>query len=939
LIERDAVLRLIKRQTEPPPPKEATPPPSQPPTPPPEKNTNEIAIPGQGDADEEDKYSEPPESTPRDLKKVEKEDLFPIEKAYFESMMLDRIDSVPHKGARTLLQWSPLKDEHPLEYMKLPGQTFFFLDDSLGMTQSGPLPEGLEDRYFLDGQLVLKRGVPGDCAVLILRGQVEAEVPEGCEGNCVHSAELLAAANIDLEKEGSWLGKGDREPPPPPPPRPPTPPTPEPVLVPVKGKKNKFIAQPKTPPPPTPPKEPVPPRAILGPGDILGRLTLLGVPVVLPGNVRAKGPCVVAVLHRHALIEALQGYQELSMFKPLGISEEERSKILLAPCLARQEGKRPDHLGPATGPPPHRDKDMGAPASTISAWRDLEGRFSQRPGADALEMVMLNALHQSALMHKICDEAPPRLLRDFLGCFEPRFLWPNEIVVVDEEPDADFLVIVIYGSFLVMLEGLQIDLVHQGAMLGEAQVLGLNDWTRTVMAHPKNDGEAMIQVMKRSKMVEVLAGHPVPKLKLRAVEAELIDAKVADWRILARVPTFLSIATKPFLSRLQKDADILFFCPGDHIARSNDEAASLIVVLAGTCRCEQPLTLFCLELKRGDWCFQNNILGNDATRQHDVVAITHTMVMILHRHAMLNAVTAFPATRRVILENERWRSDVPLITSLRCYERVPVAVTMQLDELASPMYCARNSIMFGPGDTVDDDSLLLILRGEVVISIMGIEVRTLKAGDTIGLLRYLKLAVEHSNTTFRATKPCDMMRIPQGPMDEAEVNELFEDELQRWFMAKRTLGGGPILDQYGFDTGHGGVLATRCIEESDVFSVCSPGFVAQIPKLVEDVCFYPGEQICQENTPGDAMWFVKAGRVRVQMIGVPDEMVEPGGTVGEQACIGLVNEQPSTALAETHVWARVLYKPLLKRALVAFDGEESRLTGARDRGAVGCFDD
>jgi len=299
---------------------------------------------------------------------------------------------------------------------------------------------------------------------------------------------------------------------------------------------------------------------------------------------------------------------------------------------------------------------------------------------------------------------------------------------------------------------------------------------------------------------------------------------------------------------------------------------------------------------------------------------------MLHRHTLLNAVSDFPATRRVILENERWRADVPLMTGLRCFERVPVAVTMQLEEICSPQFCMSSCQMFGPGENVEDDSLLFILRGEAVISIMGIDVRTVKTGDTIGLLRYLKLPVSDTVCTIRATKPCDMIRIPQGPMDDAEENEIYEDELNRWFMAKRTLMGGAILDQYGFETGFGGFLAERCIEDSKVFEVCTRGFVNQIPKLVEDVIFYPGEQLCKEGEPGVCMFFVKAGRVRVQMIGVEDEMVEPGGTVGEHACIGLVNDQPSTAIAETHVWARVLYKPCLKKALMAFDADARNLT-------------
>merc|ERR1719498_1929229 len=117
----------------------------------------------------------------------------------------------------------------------------------------------------------------------------------------------------------------------------------------------------------------------------------------------------------------------------------------------------------------------------------------------------------------------------------------------------------------------------------------------------------------------------------------------------------------------------------------------------------------------------------------------------------------------------------------------------------------------------------MILRGECQVSIMGVPIRTLKPGDTIGLMRYLKLPVVPTVTTIIATTACDFLRIPQHPMDEAEENELYEDELAKWFTSKRTLNGGAILDQYGFETGYGGVLKDRCIEESELFSVCSVG--------------------------------------------------------------------------------------------------------------------
>merc|ERR1711971_1434030 len=122
-------------------------------------------------------------------------------------------------------------------------------------------------------------------------------------------------------------------------------------------------------------------------------------------------------------------------------------------------------------------------------------------------------------------------------------------------------------------------------------------------------------------------------------------------------------------------------------------------------------------------------------------------------------------------------------------------------------------------------------------------------------MRYLKLPVMPQNCYIVAKTSIDLIRIGYAPMEEVEQNEIYEEDLKKWTTAKRTLSGGPIYDQYGFETGYGGILADDCIEKSDVFSVCSTDFVKQIPQLVEDVIFYPGEILCREGDPGDRMFF------------------------------------------------------------------------------------
>ncbi|CAK0828923.1 unnamed protein product [Prorocentrum cordatum] len=150
------------------------------------------------------------------------------------------------------------------------------------------------------------------------------------------------------------------------------------------------------------------------------------------------------------------------------------------------------------------------------------------------------------------------------------------------------------------------------------------------------------QVLRRSCLERILQGHPGPKGHLQEIRDDLVDASEADWRLLQRIPAFCTAASKAFLSRVHKDADVQLYCPGDFLAEEGEASASMMVVTAGVCRSEHPQTLFFVELKRGDWCFQNNILGIESTRAHDVVAVTHVMVLVLHRHALLNAVVAHP---------------------------------------------------------------------------------------------------------------------------------------------------------------------------------------------------------------------------------------------------------------------------------------------------------
>jgi len=313
-------------------------------------------------------------------------------------------------------------------------------------------------------------------------------------------------------------------------------------------------------------------------------------------------------------------------------------------------------------------------------------------------------------------------------------------------------------------------------------------------------------------------------------------------------------------------------------------------VLFRSVRCEQPQTLFYVELKRGDWCFQNNILGIEAERAHDVVAITHVMVMVLYRHALLNAIVAHPQAREAVLDNETWRAEesVPKLGKLNVFESVPEAVIKRLEKESSPRYFKAGSIILGAGQAVEDDHVFFILRGEVRISVLGIPTRTMGVGASIGVHRFLGLDCPPGQMEIVATSPCDVMALKRETMQWALEEERFEDDLIPYKNGKSILSGGQILDAFGFPIGSAKFVPT-CVEESEVFGACSREFVAQIPKLVEEVAFWPKEVIYRQADVGDFMYFIKAGRVRLEAMGrtksrITWRLPSPRRTCGSGSC-------------------------------------------------------
>lgn len=242
------------------------------------------------------------------------------------------------------------------------------------------------------------------------------------------------------------------------------------------------------------------------------------------------------------------------------------------------------------------------------------------------------------------------------------------------------------------------------------------------------------------------------------------------------------------------------------------------------------------------------------------------------------------------------------------------------------MYFKAGALILGKGGTVEDDDLLVLLRGNVRVSMMGIHVRDLGAGDTIGALRYLGLPCGPSQADFVALEFVDALKVSRALLLEALEDERYHDDFESYAKGLEIFGGALIRDRYGCPTGGGGVDAVDCVESSPLLRNCSRDFCLQLPTMVEEVLFWPGERLYSQDDPGTFIFFIKTGRVRLEMSGVRVKLVvDAGAVLGEMAVLDQVSGHTATAYAETHVWTRVLHRNMLKRALIAFPADERAL--------------
>jgi CRP-like cAMP-binding protein len=403
------------------------------------------------------------------------------------------------------------------------------------------------------------------------------------------------------------------------------------------------------------------------------------------------------------------------------------------------------------------------------------------------------------------------------------------------------------------------------------------------------------------------AKFPVPTKRLIDIESRLQDEVPSrgedGWQVIAQVPMFKS-CSKKFMKRLYQDADVSFFCPGEAVALEGEIGASMVVVVAGKLRAEQHRTLYCVEYGRGpglsNWCFQNNFLGNDFFRCFDLVAETHTIVLFLYRHTLLQCLTEFPRIRPIISGMQTWIEGAASMIQHRTFQGSSPELLQAFLAAAEPRACAANQCLL-PADLPNSEGGFFFLqRGHAKVELYGETTQELFQGDGIGTLQLFGAEVANLGA-INAITPCDALYLPRSAFVEILGQDRFEDERIR------------------FDDICTKLIEAREPEESipsaSVFDGCSERFIKLVTPLVEDQLYWPGDTLFNQGEEGCTMFIVHVGEVRLEMagVGVVGNLIE-GQCTGEQTALGIEPTRTVTARATAITWARILRKPLLEKA-------------------------
>jgi len=301
-----------------------------------------------------------------------------------------------------------------------------------------------------------------------------------------------------------------------------------------------------------------------------------------------------------------------------------------------------------------------------------------------------------------------------------------------------------------------------------------------------------------------------------------------------------------------------------------------------------------------NWCFQNNFLGNDFHRCFDLVAVTHTIVLFLYRHTLLQCLVEFPRIRPIISGMQTWIEGAASIIKHRIFQNSSAELLDALAAAAEPRACAANQCLLPANMPMSEGGFFFLQRGHARVELYGETTQELFQGDGIGALQLFGAEVSNLGA-INAVTPCDALYLSRTAFVEILSEDRFEDERLRFDEICQLLIEAREPEE--------------SLQKASVFEGCSERFIKLVTPLVEDQMYWPGDCLFNQGEEGNTMFIVHVGAVRLEMtgVGVVGNLSE-GACTGEQTALGIEPQRTVTARATSVTWARILRKSLLEKA-------------------------
>lgn len=590
----------------------------------------------------------------------------------------------------------------------------------------------------------------------------------------------------------------------------------------------------------------------LGHGEIIGELAVMGISEKRTATVRCKEICDTYTLKRQDLEEAMRRWPE----------HEAQLRRLAATRL-------------------RKDVERGG----------LSGSF------------LVNC--------PLFEQCSAKFIQCISVHLEDSIYMPMEVLCTQGEA-GDTMFVLMRGTLSCLVGDNEALEMHAGSVIGEIAVLGLSS-VRTATLRAKT--VCLVQILCRSSFMKYVAEFPREMIHFQEVGsarmAKSATSESAEFAVKVFQEQFLfKEASPPFLARLALRLQRKFFFASQKIVKEGTESNEMFAITEGRATVEKR-NVVVRELDKG-FCFgEMAVLGIATAQTLTVRAELLCDVQVLSRWDLEELLVDFPEERARLLGivAENMRDDLAGVTNTEILQELPLFQGMDedlMEELASEAtvhLCRKEELVVG----VEQELLSILLQGSANLEVSGVAIRELAVGDHFGSCRLLG-AGDLNNVQVRATASCLTLRVSKDSFEECvndypKAKKHYQDQTSKLTrtssdMRQAVLLSAPVL-QY---------LKLPAERLTELLRYCE-----------ERVCL-PKEEILDSHMRASTLLLVLSGQASIGQLGM----------VLEQSCsLGDFSEQVSAADVPVYAVSLCMVLVLHRKAFLAWTRELPAEEGTR----------